>query len=156
MRRLGKWRWWACLAILGASLTPGTAQVLKVLPQYLDREGRAARSPSLFDRDAYQAQLRRHPELRESMRFQILWRRPPNVTGNLKLRIELRGVARDGIPHEQTLEQPLTTKRTGRHWTSIRLAPDTFRALGDVVAWRVTLWSDDTLVGQQQSFLWDR
>lgn len=139
-----------------AGLAQGSAQVLKVLPQYLDREGRAALSPSLFDRDAYQAHLRRHPELRHSMRFQILWQRPARVSGDLGLRVELRGLTKEGMPAERTLEERVASEGRRRRWTTVRLSPEMFRELGDVVAWRVTLWSGDTLVGEQRSFLWER
>ena len=42
----------------GRAAEAATGRVLKVLPFYLDAQGRDALSPSLFDRDAYQAQLR--------------------------------------------------------------------------------------------------
>jgi len=150
-----RWRRWIGAGILMAGLAQGSAQVLKVLPQYLDREGRAALSPSLFDRDAYQAHLRRHPELRHSMRLQVLWRRPAGVPDKLKLRIELRGLTREGIPTEHTLEQAVSSGNRRRRWASVRLSPEVFRELGDVVAWRVTLWSGEDLVGEQKSFLWE-
>ena len=38
-----------------AAATAQTGRVVKVLPLYLDLKGRDAISPSLFDRDAYQA-----------------------------------------------------------------------------------------------------
>ena len=37
-----------------------TGKIVKVLPFFLDQQGRDAVSPSLFDRDAYQAFLREH------------------------------------------------------------------------------------------------
>jgi len=37
-----------------------TGKVVKVLPFFLDAQGRIAKSPSLFDRDVYQAYLREH------------------------------------------------------------------------------------------------
>lgn len=156
MSRWQRWRLWTGVGILMAGLVQGSARVLKVLPQYLDREGRAALSPSLFDRDAYQAHLRRHPELRHSMRIQVLWRRPAGLSGDLRLRVELRGLTKEGMPVERTLEQTVATAGRRRRWTTVRLSPDTLRELGDVVAWRVTLWSGEELVGEQKSFLWER
>lgn len=38
-----------------------SGRVIKVLPLFLDTNGVDAISPSLFDRDAYQAELRKHP-----------------------------------------------------------------------------------------------
>ena len=37
-----------------ASFADVTGKVVKVLPFYVDGQGRIAKSPSLFDRDAYQ------------------------------------------------------------------------------------------------------
>lgn len=51
-----------------------TGRVTKVLLHFLDLQGHSALSPSLYDRDAYQAQLRKHPEQCSGMRFDILWR----------------------------------------------------------------------------------
>ena len=41
-----------------ASFAAATGEVVKVLPFLLDTHGQIAKSPSLFDRDAYQAYLR--------------------------------------------------------------------------------------------------
>ena len=63
-----------CLAFLGLTALPArpapapapvaVAKVIKALPQFLDQQGQSALSPSLFDRDAYQACLRKHPSER--------------------------------------------------------------------------------------------
>ncbi|MCS7091626.1 MAG: hypothetical protein RMN51_13410 [Verrucomicrobiota bacterium] len=145
---------WVWMIFLSASLLQSPAQIYKVLPQYLDLQGRAALSPSLFDRDSYQAQLRRNPEQRGSMRFQILWRPPGGNGTETRLRIELQGLTRAGLPQEYTIDLTMPEARKRRQWTSVRLSPETFHELGDVVAWRVTLWSGETLVSEQRSFLW--
>jgi len=44
--------------IAGEPVRPG--RIIKTLPLLLDTKGQAAISPSLFDRDAYQAYLREH------------------------------------------------------------------------------------------------
>jgi hypothetical protein len=31
---------------------------------------------------------------------------------------------------------------------------DAYRKIGDVIAWRATLWEGDQLVAKQESFLW--
>lgn len=147
---------WLKLALLGLVLmtTHAQGQIFKVLPQYLDGQERAALSPSLFDRDAYQAELRRNPNLRSTMRFQILWKPLASDHGPLRLRLELRGWSTAGSPRQLTLEQTVPTSPTRRRWTSIRLTPDQYRQLGDVTAWRVSLWSGPTLLAEQRSFLW--
>ena len=50
-----------------------TGRVIKVLPFLLDQQGRNATSPSLFDRDAYQAFLREHGTNVSAVRFDVLW-----------------------------------------------------------------------------------
>ena len=45
-----------------------------MLPHYLDKEGRHTLSPSLYERDAYQAILRQNPEKRGGMRFDVQWK----------------------------------------------------------------------------------
>ena len=62
------------LLLTGSGASAATGRVVKTLPHFLDLEGRNSVSPSLYDRDAYQAQLRLHPELRSGIRFDILWR----------------------------------------------------------------------------------
>jgi len=135
---------------------PAKAEVLKVLPQYVDRQGRVALSPSLFDRDAYQAELRRNPQMRSTMRFQVLWKPISPTEAGVRLRLELRGWSRGGSPQELVLEQAVPSQGTRRCWTSFWLTPEQYEKLGDVTAWRVTLWAGTTLVGEQKSFLWDR
>jgi hypothetical protein len=54
------------------------------------------------------------------------------------------------------LEQAVPSQGTRRRWTSFWLTPEQYEKLGDVTAWRVTLWAGTTLVGEQKSFLWDR
>ena len=49
-------------------------KVIKVLPHLLDQAGRHSLSPSLFERDAYQAELRKHPEKVSGLRYDVRWR----------------------------------------------------------------------------------
>src|SRR5439155_1231097 len=52
------------LMLLALPLRGAEAKIYKVLPTFIDKEGRHSLSPSLYERDAYQAQLRKHPEQR--------------------------------------------------------------------------------------------
>ncbi|MFO1511357.1 MAG: hypothetical protein U1F83_00330 [Verrucomicrobiota bacterium] len=96
------------LTTLAASAATGS--IVKVLPHFLDLEGRHSVSPSLYDRDAYQAELRRHPEKRSGMRFDILWRGRSQRKEKEKatLRVELRGAAKGNLPSETKLETEVT------------------------------------------------
>ncbi|MEI9865200.1 MAG: hypothetical protein WDN00_11755 [Limisphaerales bacterium] len=132
-----------------------TGHIVKVLPLFLNLKGRDAVSPSLYDRDAYQAYLRIHTNEVSAIRFDVLWSTSASkaTNTNLTLRLELRGIGPSGIPRQLMLEQAVTPHYF-RHWTSLPLAGDDFKNFGSVVAWQATLWSDKTLLSAQKSFLW--
>lgn len=127
--------------------------VFKVLPLLLDLKGHAATSPSLFDRDAYQAYLRQHTNEISAIRFDVLWSVSHADNAGLKVRLELRGTGPDSLPRAITLEEKVTP-HFFRHWTSVTLADADLKNFGSVTAWRATLWADDQMIGEQKSFLW--
>ena len=128
-------------------------RVIKVLPLLLDLKGHDAISPSLFDRDAYQARLRQHTNEISAVRFDVLWKASKAKGATLKLRAELLGVGERGLPRQTVLETNVAP-HFFRRWTSVTLGGDEFRKIGSLVAWRVTLWNGDRLLGEQKSFLW--
>jgi hypothetical protein len=130
-----------------------SGSVVKVLPLFLDLKGHDAVSPSLFDRDAYQFYLRQHTNEISAVRFDVLWKTSNAKNSKLKLRAELRGVGAGDLPKQTVLEIEVTPKFF-RSWTSLTLGGDDYKNFGEVVAWRVTLWNGDTLLGEQKSFLW--
>jgi hypothetical protein len=142
MRRFFCWTSIFCLLIAGSDIYAATGRVLKVLPHFLDTKGRAALSPSLYDRDAYQVELRDHSEKRSGIRFDMQWKTKGAVWSDLKLRVELRGVARGESPKQMILERELEAGGWFSHWTSMTLAGAEYKALGD------------DLLGEQKSFLW--
>jgi hypothetical protein len=135
------------------AVSAATGKVVKVLPHFLDLKGRHSLSPSLYDRDAYQAQLRQNPEQRSALRFDVQWR-AYSVQDKLKLKVELRGTAKGDFPRSTTLESEITKNRKSSGWTSLKLAGEDYKKFGEVTAWRVTLWDGEQLVGEQKSFLW--
>jgi len=138
------------------SASAAIGRVVKVLPHYLDLKGRHTLSPSLYDRDAYQAQLRRQPEQRSGVRFDVHWRGRATGGATLKLRAELRGTAKGNLPGQTTLETEVKIGASGsaNRWASLMLAGDEYKKFGEVTAWRVTLWDDNQLLAEQKSFLW--
>ncbi|HEX7576759.1 MAG TPA: hypothetical protein VF430_01840 [Verrucomicrobiae bacterium] len=145
-------------AVAGAGRAAAAAaamsgRVVKVLPLFLDLNGHDAKSPSLFDRDAYQAFLRQHTNEISAIRFDVLWKASNAKDAKLKLRAELRGVGEHSLPHQTALETEVTPAFF-RSWTSLKLEGDELRNFGSLVAWRVTLWNGDQLLGEQKSFLW--
>jgi hypothetical protein len=148
-------RWFILLLLLAGAVEAGAAsgKVVKVLPHFLDLQGRHTLSPSLFDRDAYQAELRKDPAKRSGIRFDILWRGRSATRETATLRLELRGTAKGDLPSQVTLEAPVQITGISR-WAALKLDGDAYRKFGEVTAWRVTLWSGEELLGEQKSFLW--
>jgi len=142
----------AFLLAATVSAAPAPGRVMKVLPHYLDLKGRHTLSPSLYDRDAYQAQLRLHPEQRSALRFDVLWK--AKSATQPKLRVELRGVPKEKFSGQRVLEQPVNPKGWFGTWSAIILSDADCKGLGEVTAWRVTLWDGEQLLGEQRSFLW--
>ncbi len=141
------------LVATAAAADPVTGRVVKVLPLFLDAQGRDAVSPSLFDRDAYQAYLREHTNEISAMRFDVLWRASPAGETKLKLRLELRSISTNSLPRQTTLEQAVTPVHFSR-WTELPLTGPDYKNFGELIAWHATLWSDDHLLAEQKSFLW--
>jgi hypothetical protein len=130
-----------------------TGRIVKVLPFVLDLQGRTATSPSLFDRDAYQAYLRQHTNDISAVRFDVLWTATQLPEEQIKIAVELRGVGTNGAPKLQTLETNAVPGKY-RQWTELPLAGADYKNFGAIVAWRVTLSHGSEVLGEQKSFLW--
>ena len=85
-----------CLVFASAAKA-AEGRVLKVLPQFLDLKGESTVAPSLYERDAYQANLRKHPELQSGLAYRIQWKGKAAATEQLKLRVELRGAPEGNV-----------------------------------------------------------
>lgn len=129
----------------------GSSRILKVLPHLLDAQGRHSPAPSLYERDAHQASLRRNPDLVHGLRFDIQYRATGYYFNPLRLRLEVRG-SKD--PKVTRFEQSVRPRKLFSHWTRIALDRDAYLRLGEVVAWQATLWDGDRLVAEHRSFLW--
>lgn len=138
----------ACLAL---PLQAAPAKIIKVLPHFLDQQGRHLLHPSLYERDAYQDHLRKNPAERSGLRFDVQWKAAKGVS--LKLRVEMRGVSGNDSTSTQV---EAVVQRRGRfsEWSSATLRGDEHKKFGELVAWRATLWEGDKLVAEQKSFLW--
>ena len=127
-----------------------TADVLKVLPHFLDAKGRASINPSLFDRDAYQKQLRENPDQRSALRFDVNWK--ASHRDALTLRLEAKG-GKGKAPTLVTLEQPVQPGRFSQ-WTALTLDGKKYEDFGELISWRATLLHGTNVVAEQKSFLW--
>ena len=150
-------RWFGTLTLLAVvALFPidaeaATARIIKVLPHFLDRDGRSSLSPSLYERDAYQVFLRKNPEQCSGLRFDIQWKASKADWSQLKLRVEIRG-SKEATPH--ILERPVKRNHWYSRWSPLGLEGATYQQLGEVIAWRATLWEGNRLLAEQKSFLW--
>jgi hypothetical protein len=131
----------------------GEGKVSKVLPQFLDKKGRAALNPSLYERDAYQFYLRRRPELRDGLRLAVEWKAKKVDWQKLQIRAELRGQVTNTL-QTITLEQPVKKGGFLGSWANFDLTGEQYKKFGELVAWRVTLFEGDKQLGQLESFLW--
>jgi hypothetical protein len=148
--------WLALVGCLAATsgAQAATWRVVKVLPQFLDLKGRNSLTPSLYERDTYQAFLRDHTNQCSGMRFMVQWKAKGQPGAPLKLRVELRGVAHGDFPKQRMLETAVEVRGRFSHWTEIKLVGKDYKEFGKVTAWRGSLWEGDQLLGEQKSFLW--
>lgn len=140
-----------------AGVPAGTAaasgvRIKKVLPHWLDKEGRHLLSPSLLERDAYQALLRKEPDRRGGLRFDVQCGTLP-AGSSFVLKLELRG-SKSNAPTAVVFSQPLPSGARFHRWQALTLTPEQYQSLGELVAWRATLWTGDREVAEQKSFLW--
>ena len=139
------------LVAFGPNAQAASAKILKVLPHLLDEQGRHTLSPSLYERDAYQAHLREHPEKCSGLRFDVRWKATTGSLTPVRLFVEIRGGKE---PKPVVIVQGIERRRWYQRWTPLTLDGESYRELGEVVAWRVSLWDGDTLLAEQKSFLW--
>ncbi len=128
-------------------------RVVKMLPLFLDLKGHDAVSPSLYDRDAYQAYLRQHTNEISAIRFDFLWQVENPSAAKYTLRIELRGIGAGGKPTRSMLEAEVPPPLF-RRWNSLVLGGTEYGNFGELIAWRATLWRGGQLLSEQKSFLW--
>jgi hypothetical protein len=134
------------------AVADSSGKVIKVLPQYLDLQGRTSLSPSLYERDAYQAQMLYKPELRSGVEFNVQWK--SRNASKLKLFIEARGPAHEKSAQTFVWQRSVSRRGWFSQWEKISITGDEFRQLNPMTAWRVSLWDGDKLLGEQKSFLW--
>jgi hypothetical protein len=145
-----RWLKWNVLILFVSALLANaqSEKIIKVLPHFLDSKGRASISPSLFDRDAYQAELRSNHTNRSGLRFDVQWK--ATYYPALVLRIEARG---DRSREPKIFEQPVRHSNFSQ-WTSVSLTGAAYTNLGELISWRALLMNGTNVVAEQKSFLW--
>jgi len=136
---------------LAMAANAASGRIVKVLPQFMDEQGRIALNPSLYERDAYQAYLRSNPDKRSGLSFAVQW--GSRDTRSFRMRIEMRG-NREKTGTTAVIEEPVKYRGFFTSWSRIKLEGDAYKQFGELSAWRATLWDGENLVAEQKSFLW--
>ena len=131
----------------------GEGKVCKVLPQFLDKKGRQSLSPSLYERDAYQFYLRKHPADRATLRMAVQYKAKGLDWGRTVMRLELRGL-NNNVMATTTIEGPVKKSGFFANWAYYSLGGDDYKKFGELVAWRVSLWEGERELSERESFLW--
>jgi hypothetical protein len=141
-----------CLGLL-PGLRAAPDKVIKVLPHLVDKDGKHALSPSLFERDAYQAILRKNPDKVGGMQYDVQYKAAKTAGRALKLRLELVTTKHPkGKPF--TLTEPVKPAGGLGRWTRVKLDAGRLKEIGEIIAWRVSLLDGEESLSAQNSFLW--
>jgi hypothetical protein len=137
--------------VLPAQVQAASGKIIKVLPHLLDEKGRHTLSPSLYERDAYQAKLREHKDMVSTIRFDVNWKASSVDRDNVRVRVEMRG-DKSGPPSVYELKaRPGVLFST---WSGLTVPREMYAELKEISAWRVTVWNGDEQIAEQKSFLW--
>src|SRR5687767_1325649 len=139
------------LLLLAMPLMAAEGKIRKVLPHFVDTEGRHTLSPSLYERDAYQAVLRNNPAQRDGLRFDVQWK--AHKSPALKLRVDMRGSKNEQATNF-TIESPVKAPAIFSKWSALTVRGTNYASVGELRSWRATLWDGDQLLAEQKSFLW--
>lgn len=151
MRALSIWSLYLLTAWTVMAAPSQLGRVIKVLPLYLDKAGQHTVSPSLYARDAYQAELRKNLDRCSGLLFDVQWKA---ITSRpLKLRVEMRGRLEKQTT-SAVIEEEVRYRGFFSKWAKLKLVGEGFKKFGELTAWRVSLWDGDQLLSEQKSFLW--
>lgn len=139
---------------LGSAAESSRVKAIKVFQFLVDAEGRHALSPSLLDRDAYQAHLRKHPAKVSGLRFVIQWKRQSGAVTRPSIRLEVRHGNGNTIGELSKTALLKVRKARRSQWHRITISGEEYARLGKVIAWRVSFWDEETMLAQEESFLW--
>ena len=140
--------------LLVFSVQAGSVKIFKVLPHYLDKDGHNTLSPSLFERDRYQALLRLDQTKCSTIRFDVQWRNTLKNFDDLSITVEMRGT-KTNSPTISFSEKISSRKSIWSKWTKIRIPEEDFKELEGLGAWRVMIKNGDEILKEERSFMWD-
>jgi hypothetical protein len=150
-----RWSVFTALLVLASALAANaeSAKIIKVLPHFLDLQGRDSIHPSLFERDAYQNELRGSPSKRSALRFDVQWKAAWYEYDALKLRVEIKGM-KGKQPTHIAVEQAVKPGTMFSKWTGLTLGGEHYQNFGEMISWRAMLVNGTNVVAEQKSFLW--
>lgn len=139
---------------LGVALSQAAdGKVIKVLPHFLDLEGRHALNPSLYERDAYQAHLRKTPPEQSGIRYDVQWRARAMKDRAALLRLEVHA-GKGNSSKPIVVEKSVRPRTRFSRWSALQIDGAQYKAMGAIISWRVTLWDNGRMIGEQHSFMW--
>ena len=140
------------LLLQAAAALGATGRIIKVLPHFLDEQGKHTLSPSLYERDSYQRFLRQHPAKISALRYDVQWKAGA-VPNELEMRIEIRSEKNQtSTPFVQS--EKVKPRAILSRWTGLKIDKAAYSELGRIISWRVSLWDGGRLLAEQKSFLW--
>lgn len=143
-----------CMFLFAFESEAGSIKIFKVLPHYLDLEGRHTLSPSLFERDRYQSLLRTQPEKCSTIRFDIQWRNTLRSSENLTLMVEVRP-SKQGEKTISFTEKLPSRKSIWSKWCKVKIPEEMFKEIENVGAWKVTIRDGEEVLKEYPSFMWN-
>ena len=69
------------------------------------------------------------------------------------MKIEIRGSG-TGLAETETFGAKVKPTGFFAKWAGIVLDREDYQRIGEIIAWRVTLWSGGLIVAEEESFLW--
>ena len=132
----------------------GGFAVLKVNRTLLDPLGHETDVVGNLKGEAvYQYALRHDPNRQTGARFHIKWKSPKRAE-RIRLVLELQGLSTTNESTRATLTANQPDMDGWAEWTTVDITGEQFKKLGEIMAWRVTLYSGDRVMAEQPSANW--
>ena len=132
-------------------------KVIKVNHEWIDSEGHTHAEIADFPAKAKYQKTLDDTGKHSGIRFHIHWTTPSARLPHFAVKLEVQGY--DAKTQRETLETLLATypknPRFKSGWSRLDIKRDTLERLGDLMAWKVTLFQNGQFVAERKSFTWD-
>ena len=120
--------------------SPGCA-ILKVNRVLLDEKGYETDVVGNLKEEAdYQFLLRHEPTKQQGVRFHIKWKAPRHAR-SLRLQVEIRGLNAQNQTTSDVESLSLEENEGWAGWSTLEVTEKKFKKLGQITAWKITLFS---------------